>query len=62
MGQVIGRSNSNGGEPASDPIRNHNLIATILHYLFDVGKLRIVPGLPREIGRMLDWQPITQLS
>lgn len=61
MGQVIGRSSSNGGEPASDPIRNRNLIATILHTLFDVGKLRIVPGLPREIGRMLDWQPISQL-
>src|SRR5436305_310445 len=49
MGQVIGRSAANGGEPASDPIRNRNLIATILHTLFDVGKLRVAPDLPREI-------------
>lgn len=61
MGQVIGRSNSNGGEPATEPFNNRNLIATIMHTLFDIGKLRIAPGLPREISKMLDWSPITQL-
>jgi hypothetical protein len=62
MGQVIGRSNSNGGEPATTPIRIPNLIATILHTLFQVGELRLVPGLPREIAQtMTGWEPIPGL-
>ncbi len=59
MGQVIGRSNRNGGEPASNPIGIQNLISTILHTLFDVGELRLVPGLPRELTQvMTGWAPI----
>jgi hypothetical protein len=62
MGQVIGRSDRNGGEPASTPIRIQNLIATILHTLFDVGELRLVPGLSREIAQtMTGWEPIPGL-
>jgi hypothetical protein len=61
MGQVIGRSNARGGEPATEPLHNKNLIATILHTLFDVGQLRVASGLPREIQRMLDWEPIPHL-
>jgi Protein of unknown function (DUF1501) len=62
MGQVIGRSTSNGGEPATDPVTNRNLIATILQTLLNVGKLRTMSGVPREIQRMLDWSPITALQ
>jgi uncharacterized protein (DUF1501 family) len=62
MGQVIGRSNSNGGEPATNPVRIQNLVATILHTLFDVGELRLVPGLPRDIAQtMTGWEPIPGL-
>ena len=62
MGQVIGRSNSNAGEPASDAVRIPNLIATILATLFHVGDLRTVPGLPREIAQtMTGWDPIPGL-
>jgi hypothetical protein len=62
MGQVIGRSDRNAGEPASTPIRIQNLIATILHTLFDVGELRLVPGLSREIAQtMTAWEPIRGL-
>ena len=62
MGQVIGRSDRNGGEAASNPIRIQNLIATILHTLFDVGELRIVPGLSRDIAQtMTGWEPIPGL-
>jgi len=62
MGQVIGRSNSNAGEPQSDPVRIRNLIATIVHTLFDVGRLRLVPGLQREIAQtMTGWEPIPGL-
>jgi hypothetical protein len=59
MGQVIGQSNKDAGEPASEPVRIQNLVATILHTLFDVGELRIVPGAPREVAQtMTSWQPI----
>jgi hypothetical protein len=62
MGQVIGRSNRSVGEPATEPVRIQNLVATILHTLFNVGELRLVPGLPREIAQtMTGWQPIPGL-
>lgn len=49
MGQVIGQSNRTGAEPASDPIRIPNLLATIMGTLFDLGKLRVTPGVPNEV-------------
>jgi hypothetical protein len=61
MGQVIGQSNKNAGEPATEPVRIKNLIATILHTLFDVGKVRITRGMPREILQMAEWDPIAGL-
>jgi uncharacterized protein (DUF1501 family) len=62
MGQVIGRSTSNGGDAATEAMRIPNLLATILHTLFDVGELRLVPGLSREIAQtMTSWQPIPGL-
>ncbi len=62
MGQVIGRSVHNGGEPASEPIRIPQLLSTILHTLFDVGAVRLIPGLPREIAQtMTGWEPIPGL-
>ena len=38
------------------PVRIKNLIATIMHTLFDAGQLRVMPGLPRELARVLDWR------
>ena len=62
MGQVIGRSNRDGSAPQSEPITPRNLIATILHTLFDVGQLRLVPNLPREYAQiMAGWEPIAGL-
>jgi hypothetical protein len=59
MGQVIGQSNKDAGEPATEPVRIKHLVATILHTLFDVGELRIVPGAPREVAQtMTSWDPI----
>ena len=51
MGQVIGRSSHDAGEPGSDPVHIQNLIATVLHTLFDVGELRLVPGMPPRLRR-----------
>ncbi len=62
MGQVIGRSTANGGEPASTPIRPQNLIATILNQVFEMGEVRLIPGMPREIAQtMTGWEPIEGL-
>ncbi len=61
MGQVIGQSSRNAGEPNSEPVRIKNLIATVLHTLFDVGKLRVVRGASRELLAMSDADPIPGL-
>jgi hypothetical protein len=61
MGQVIGQSTRNGGEPATAPVTIQHLIATILHTLVDVGKLRVFRGLPRELLPLTEWQPIAGL-
>lgn len=61
MGQIIGQSTRDGGEPATSPVTIQHLIATILHTLFDVGKLRTLPGLPRELLALTEWSPIPGL-
>jgi hypothetical protein len=62
MGRVIGQSDREAGAPQSEPVRIQNLIATVLHTLFDVGQLRIVPGAPREVAQtMTAWDPIRGL-
>ena len=61
MGQVIGQSTSNGGEPNSEPVRIPNLIGTIMNTLFDTGKLRITRGVSRELLQMCDYAPIREL-
>jgi hypothetical protein len=59
MGQVIGHSNKDAGQPQSDPVGIRNLIATVLNTLFDVGELRLAPGVPREVAQtMTGWEPI----
>jgi uncharacterized protein (DUF1501 family) len=59
MGQVVGQSSRDAGEPRSEPVTNKHLIATVLHTLVDVGELRLVPGLPREVAQtMTGWPPI----
>jgi hypothetical protein len=49
MGQVIGQSSRDGGEPASDPVTMADLIATIMHSLLDIGEVRLMPGVPRAV-------------
>jgi Protein of unknown function (DUF1501) len=61
-GRVIGRSGRDGAEPQSPPVTGRHLSATVLHTLFDVGLLRLVPNLPREFGQtMASWEPIQGL-
>lgn len=49
MGQVIGQSNRTGAEPAANPVRIPNLLASIMGTLFDPGELRVTPGVPNEV-------------
>jgi hypothetical protein len=62
MGQVIGRSTANGGEPASDLVRMRHLIGTILHTLFDVPEVRLRPDATGAVAKLItESEPIKQL-
>lgn len=61
-GQIIGESSRDAGEPATTPWGIPNLISTVIHSVFNVGELRLVPGVPREFTQQLAAaQPIPQL-
>ena len=63
MGQVIGRSTQDVGEPASRPVTPENLFGTILATLFDVGTLRLLPDVPRDVARLIERaEPIPELA
>jgi len=53
MGQVIGQSTKDGGEPADQPITISDLVATILHQLINVGEARLIDGLPSSLLTLL---------
>jgi uncharacterized protein (DUF1501 family) len=62
VGRVVGQSDHHAANPQTEPVRIRNLLATILHTLFDVGQLRIVPGAPRQVAQtMTAWEPIPGL-
>lgn len=63
MGQVIGQSTRDAGEPRTEPVEIKHLIATIMHTLFHVGDLRIAQGTPGEVSRVAaEWVPIAGLT
>lgn len=53
MGQVIGRSDRNASNPATERFTPANLLATVMHYLLDVGQLRINRDVPKNISDVL---------
>ena len=57
MGQVIGESSPDAGEPPSNPVTNENLIGTILHTLLDVGEVRLMENLPRDVHQLVTTAP-----
>lgn len=62
MGQVIGQSDKNAGEPASEPYGVSHLVSTIMNALFDVGELRLVRGMPSDVLRVTTTgEPIREL-
>ncbi|MGH7140360.1 MAG: DUF1501 domain-containing protein, partial [Pirellulales bacterium] len=63
MGQVIGQSDGQAGRASTEPYRPQHLISTVMQTLFDVGKLRLAPNMPREIGRLAELgKPIDHLT
>ena len=63
MGQVIGQSDRIGSRPVTEPYGPENLLATVLHTMFDASALRVSPQLlPPEVSKtILDGQPIKDL-
>jgi hypothetical protein len=49
MGQVVGQSTRDGGQPASDPVSQQDLVATIMHTLLDLGEVRLIDGLSKNL-------------
>jgi len=60
-GQVIGQSDAQAGAPATDPVTNEHLVATIMQTLFDIGELRLVQGVPQDILRVATHEGIKGL-
>jgi hypothetical protein len=42
-------------------VKVQNLIGTIMHALFDTGKLRVTRGVSRELQQLADYAPIRGL-
>jgi hypothetical protein len=62
MGQVIGQSDRQAAKAATNPYRPKDLMATIMHTLLDIGKVRLDSGLSREIIQTLEEnRPIDRL-
>jgi len=62
MGQVIGQSTRNGGDPATEPVTIRHLISTLMHTLLYPGEVRIARGIPDDVGRVIaDGEPIRGL-
>ena len=62
MGQVIGQSDRHAGEPSGDSTTPQQLMATIMHSMFDLGELRVTRSLPPEVVRRItEVQPIREL-
>jgi hypothetical protein len=63
MGQVIGRSTANGGEPADNPVEMRHLIGTIMHTLFDVAELRLRRDATGAVAKLItESEPIKRLT
>lgn len=62
MGQVVGRSSAKAEEPRGGAVTPGNLLATLMHVLFDLPALGTQAGVPRDIASLLARnRPIRQL-
>lgn len=56
-GQIVGQSGRNNDEPATEPVTLANVLGTVMHTLFDVGKLRLDSAVPRDLLRLIEASP-----
>lgn len=62
MGQIIGESDAQAARPVTPPYGPKDLLATILHTLFDISELRLADNLPTELIRTAtENEPIREL-
>ena len=62
MGQVIGESDKKGAEPITNPITSNDLLGTIMHSLFDLGHVRTLANIPRDVQDVVgSGNPISEL-
>ncbi len=62
MGQIIGKTDANGGEATTKLYGPEHLNATIMQTLFDGPEARLVSGLPTELVETIaDGEPISEL-
>jgi len=57
MGQVIGRTDANGGVATSNQYLPKHLLATVMQTIFDPSEARLVSGLPTEIAQVINSAP-----
>ena len=61
-GQVVGQSERKNDVPLTEPISPSQMMMTIMHTLFDVGKLRLASNIPGDLNRMFSQEePIPEL-
>ena len=54
---------ADAGEPASNTVTTENLIGTVMHTLLDVGQVRLMENLPRDVHQLVtSASPIKGLS
>ena len=62
MGQIVGSSTKDGGEPASNRVTIPNLYATLMEILLDTGAVRAKAGIPNEVNEVINGaSPIREL-
>jgi hypothetical protein len=53
-GKIIGHSSRKNDEPLTDPITPPQLLASVMHNLFDVGLLRLRSDVPRDLLQLIE--------
>jgi uncharacterized protein (DUF1501 family) len=62
-GQIIGQAARGNDSPATDPLSPADVMATVMHWLFDIGQLRLSRGVPRGLLSQLERnRPIAGLT
>lgn len=54
MGRVIGQSTRDASQPLTEKVTIQNLVATIMHSLFDISEMRLSPSVPQEMLRLIN--------